>query len=174
MRRQLLGSASTLGVVTVFGAAVLASTTVTGESGSVGPTFVAVGSTSNSGNPSCNGKSNSSCTGNAPTKQFEVTVGNLGGMYPGSSEALPLSFMNPESFDIKVTTLQIDAVADSTGCPTTYLQYPTSVALAPAVVLSRKGGTGSTTVPVGLKPSATDACQDVSFTVTVTATAVMN
>jgi hypothetical protein len=174
MRRQLLSSVTTLGAMTVLGAAVLASTPVVDERQSAGPTFVAVGSTNNSANPSCNGKSNNTCSGNAPTKAFDVTVADMGGMYPGSSDPVAVTFLNPQSFDIKVTTLQIIAVAGSSACPTTYLNFPTSVALAPAVVLTRKGGTGSTTVPVGLKPSAVDACQNVSFDVTVTATAVMN
>lgn len=171
MRSQLLSAVTAVGVVAALGAAVTASNPAPGPDAS---TFVAVGSTSNSANPSCNGQNNTTCNGNAPVKVFEVTVGDLGGMYPGSSGPLRVSFKNPESFDIKVTTLAVSAVPGTQACPTTYLQMPSNVTLAPAVVLTRKGGTGTTTIPVGLKPSAIDACQNVSFNVTVTATAVMN
>lgn len=160
-----------MGVVAALGAAVTASNPA---QESDAPSFVAVGSTSNSANPGCNGQNNTTCNGNAPVKAFEVTVGDLGGMYPGSSGPLRVSFKNPESFDIKVTTLAISAATTSPACPSTYLQVPSSVTLAQPVVLARKGGTGSTTITVGLTPTAIDACQNVSFNVTVKATAVMN
>ena len=172
MRSQLLSAVTAVGVVAALGAAVTASNPASAPEDA--PIFVAVGSTDNSANPGCNGQNNTTCNGKAPVKAFETIVGDLGGMYPGSSSPLRVSFRNPESFDIKVTTLSVSAVPGSPTCPTTYLQIPSTVTLAPAVVLARKGGTGSTTIPVGLKPTAIDACKNVSFNVTVTATAVMN
>jgi hypothetical protein len=137
-------------------------------------TLVASGSTANQANPSCNGQNNSSCAGNAPVKEFGLRLGTTGAMYPGLSNNLRVDLTNPQSFDIKVTTLTVSAsrAPSNTGCSVSNLSVPTgTTTLNPAITVAPKSSTW-TKIAIGLVSDANQACQEAGFVITVTATAV--
>jgi hypothetical protein len=181
MGRQLLRSAFTLGVMAALGAAVLAFSTPAGG-GQATDQFVAVGSTNNNANPSCNGKKNSTCTPvtDGPVKDFGLTVGPMVGIYPTGSKHIPLTFSNPHNFDIVVKTVAVQAADASSTCSATHLQRPSGTVALASPVLVPKNGTAagpSSTSPDGqvlrvtMLNTAPDQCQGVSFPISVTAMA---
>ena len=137
------------------------------------PSFVAVGSSDNSANPSCNGKNNTTCAGSGPVKEFGVTVGSVYGMFPGSSTPISVTYVNPQSFAIKVTSVTPSAtmptaVAGCSGADVSFGEVSEANKVVP------RNGSATVTIPVGLKSTANDPCKGKLFTITVTATAVMN
>jgi hypothetical protein len=135
--------------------------------------FTAVGSSDNSANPSCSGKNNTTCAGNAPVKEFDVLVGSVSGMYPGSSSPIQVTFVNPESFAIKVTSVTPAATLSPSvsGCSGGDIQFGSPSELNKVVP---RNASATVSIPVGLKSSTNDPCKGKVFTVTVTATAVKN
>lgn len=128
------------------------------------------GNGGNSGSANCVGPSNGN--GNCE-KSFDVTVGQTQTLYPGLTRALPVTFGNPNNFDIFVTTYRVSvSSANATSCPASSLQVPSgTVTLSPRLT-SPKNGSVTTTVPVKLSADAPEGCQQVSFTITVNASAV--
>jgi hypothetical protein len=124
------------------------------------------------GNDNCVEPSNGN--GNC-AKTFGVKVGQTPLLYPTVTRNLPVTYSNPNSFDIEVTTYRVSVsvpASKATICPASSLLVPTgTVTLAPRITLPKKGSAAAT-VPIGLGANAPEGCQDVTFSVTVDATAV--
>jgi hypothetical protein len=124
------------------------------------------------GNDNCVEPSNGN--GNC-AKTFGVTVGQLPTLYPSLVRSLPVTYTNPNSFDISVTTYRVSVSVPgplSAACPASSLQVPAgTITLTPALTVARNGSVG-TTVPVKLPADAPEGCQGVTFTITVNASAV--
>jgi hypothetical protein len=96
-------------------------------------------------------------------------VGDVGGLYPGRTRRLSVTYTNPNPFALNVTR----AVVDTDGarsCGTRFFVTGSYNQDAPVHVPARSSV--STTVPFGMRFSAPDTCQRVSVVVDVTATAV--
>jgi hypothetical protein len=122
------------------------------------------------GNTNCVTPSNSN--GNCD-KTFGVSVGSTGLLYPSVVRDLPVTFSNPNSFAIKVTSYSVSVAVPSsaTGCPASSLQVPAGP-VAVNLEMAKKGQ-ANTTIPVKLGADAPEGCQDVPFSITVNASAVM-
>jgi hypothetical protein len=135
------------------------------------PTASAQGNGSG-GNDNCVVPSNGN--GNC-SKTFGVAVGKVGAIYPGQTKQLPVTWSNPNSFDIDVATYTAGVSVPSTvasRCATSNLTVPAGTRTpSPAISVVRNGST-STSIPVTMPKAAVDGCQGVAFTVTVNATAV--
>lgn len=137
--------------------------------------LVAKGSNGNTitGTDNCVVPSNSN--GNC-RKTFGVRVGDIGPIYPGQTRHLPVVWSNPNSFDIQVVSYSLSVnvpTGSSSTCPASSLQVADGkVSLNPAVAVVRNGSSSSS-VPVTLPVSAPEGCQQVPFSITVDATAVM-
>lgn len=130
----------------------------------------------NNGNtdPTTGCNTNGNCTGH--DNQFGVTVGNVSGLYPGRSTTVPVTFTNPNSFAINVTgaTLSATLVSASAGTPACSASYLVTGAYpfaSPGLLVAKNGST-STSLPIGLRSTAPDACKQARWTITVTADAV--
>lgn len=125
------------------------------------------GSTANCVEPS-NGNGN--CE-----KRFGVTVGQTQPLYPSLTRSLPVTFSNPNSFDILVTTYRVSVsvpTSSAASCPASSLEVPSgTVTLSPRLTAPKKGSV-VTAVPIKLSADAPEGCQQVSFTITVDASAV--
>ncbi len=136
---------------------------------SIGILRTSAGSNPGSGGPRGNP------TPGRPT--FGVRVGSLTGLSPGVTRTLPVDLHNPFRFDISVVSYaanaSVTAVGDgAAGCSASDLVLPIgTVTLDPPRFLPA-GGRNDLTIPVTLSSKAPPACQNVVFTVTVTATAV--
>lgn len=127
--------------------------------------------TGNGGTNPCvqasNGKANCVAT-------FGVTVGSVSGLVPTRTVSLPVTWSNPNSFDILVDgyTVTVPRTTPS-ACPTGSVQTPGKVALAGSkrvVVPAKK--TATTSVAVTMANSAPDTCRGAQYAITVTASAV--
>lgn len=106
---------------------------------------------------------------------FGVVVGGLHGLYPGRLLELPVTYQNPHSFAIRVISARIAAslVSSSPGvpvCSSSHLAFTPWYRRAGIVVAGH--GSASSTLPVGLKVNAPDACKGARWQVTVSAQAV--
>lgn len=122
------------------------------------------------GNDNCVEPSNGN--GNC-AKTFGVTVGSTPLLYPGLQRSLPVTFSNPNSFDILVTTYTVSVAVPSSksaACPASSLQVPTGSVTAN--LAAAKKGSVATTVPIKLPANASGGCQNVPFSITVNASAV--
>jgi hypothetical protein len=100
---------------------------------------------------------------------FKVTVGNVAGLYPGKRQRLPVRFSNPLPYPIRIDTATTTAAAPR-GCPP-----DTSLLLRTRTFHHLIIGTNraqAKTLRFGMLKTATDACQDGTFTVTVSVAAV--
>lgn len=106
-------------------------------------------------------------------KSFGVTVGQTQALYPGVTRDLPVTFSNPNSFAIFVTSYRVSVPASTAAaCAPSSLQVPNgTVTLSPRLT-APKNGSVSTTVPIELSADAPEACKQVTFTITVNASAV--
>jgi hypothetical protein len=142
------------------------------NTGSTQVVLAPAASSGTGGNGNCVEPSNGN--GNC-VKSFGVTVGQVQTLYPGLLRTLPVTYSNPNSFDILVTTYRVSVSVPSSqasACPASSLQVPSgTVTLAPQTTVPKNGAV-STTVPIKLAPTAPDGCQSVTFTITVNATAV--
>lgn len=165
----------------LLGGLVVGAGTLSSPSASTGPTqgggqhvLAAKGSNGNThtGTDNCIEPSNGN--GNCQ-KTFGVAVGAIGPIYPGQTQQLPVTWSNPNSFDIQVVRYSLGVAVPSgsaTACPASSLQVASGqVTLNPTVTVPRNGSSSST-VPVTLPVSAPDGCQQVPFSITVNATAV--
>lgn len=135
--------------------------------------FTASGSTAPVGNGNSNGNTDSStgCNTNGNcVKSFGVKVGDVAGLYPGLATSIPVTYTNPNSFPIYVTTATATA-AGTSACDGTNLVVGTKTMPAAGLLVDRNSSTISS-MPVTLKSSTTDACKGATWTITVTAQAV--
>ena len=109
------------------------------------------------------------------SKTFGVAVGKVGLIYPGQTRQLPVTWSNPNSFDLNVETYTVTAAVPSSvaaRCAASNLTVPAGNRTpSPAIAIARNAST-TTTIPVSMPKSAPNGCQAVTFTVTVNATAV--
>jgi len=138
----------------------------------IGGAAVATSTNGNNGNtdPSTGCNTNGNCV-----KDFGVAVGALAGLYPGASKSIVVTYSNPNSFPIYVTTATTTARLTSPAgpepsCSADYLVTGT-YDVAGGLAVPKNGHT-STTLPVSLRSTAPDDCKGASWEVTVTAQAV--
>jgi hypothetical protein len=99
-------------------------------------------------------------------------VGQAPALYPGVPRSLPVTFSNPNNFAISVSSYRVSVTSSSATCPASNLEVAAgTVSLTPGLSIAKNGST-PTTVPIRLAASAPDACQRVTFAITVHASAV--
>lgn len=103
----------------------------------------------------------------APAGRPGVSVGSVGGLYPGHRVELGVTYLNPYSFPIAIDTVNVTATGRD-RCSARYLSTPQP---APRLQLP-SGSSIDSTLEVGMRRSAPDACQGVRFAVRVQVTAV--
>lgn len=103
---------------------------------------------------------NSSSTG------LGVDVGSVGGLYPGHRVEVGVTYVNPYSFPIAIATVRVHATG-TTRCPARHL-LPATTAHVHVPARSELGST----IEVGMRKSAPDACQGVRFALRVQVSAV--
>lgn len=103
---------------------------------------------------------------NAPTGRLGVSVGSVDGLYPGHRVRLGVRYVNPYSFPIAIDTVALTATG-TTRCTAAQLR-PTR---APRVRIPSRSWLASS-IRVGMRRTAPDACQGVRFAVRVRVTAV--
>jgi len=159
-----LGFLLVLVVVLTHPSRPLATTGILTASGSNG---APVGNGNGNGNidPNTGCNTNGNCV-----KSFGVTVGKVSGLYPGLSTTIPVTYINPNSFPIYVTTATATA-SGSTSCDGSNLVVGTKVMPAPGLTIDRNASKASS-MPVTLKSTTNDACKGATWTITVTAQAV--
>jgi hypothetical protein len=97
-----------------------------------------------------------------------VRVGSVGGLFPGHRVKLGVTYMNPYSFPIAIDMVRVIATGTD-RCPARHLM-PTPQP-NPRLHI-QPGSSVGTTVEVGMRRSAPDACQGVRFAVSVDVMAV--
>lgn len=104
---------------------------------------------------------------NAATRELGVRVGSVSGLYPGHRVALGVRYVNPYSFPIIIDTVRVGA--DGTAlCTARQLMRPRR----PRHVRVSPRSSVASTIKVGMRKSAPDACQGVRFALRVQVTAV--
>jgi hypothetical protein len=110
-----------------------------------------------------------------------VISGNVDGLFPGGSATLPLRIHNPLSTSIRVDTLTLIAGAANAGCaPANIAAGPGlaplnnlyTITLSPALVIPKGKTVDGPVVPITLRNSAPDACQNATFPLVYGGTAV--
>lgn len=172
MGRQRTSSVLTLGVVAALGAAVLV---FSADPEPAAGSFVAVGSTSNNGNPSCKGTNNASCAtnpnGGGPVKTMTVKVTNPDPLFPTVTRNVMVSVTNPFAFEIVVQRLDVTvAEPNKQGCVAPDLEREASPMTRSLSVPA--GQTRQTSFWVKLDANSPDQCQNAVWNLTVAATAV--
>jgi hypothetical protein len=107
--------------------------------------------------------------------RFGVTVGQAQTLYPGLNRTLPVTYVNPNNFDIFINTYRVSVsvpAAKAALCPASSLLVPSGTVTVNPNLKAPKNGSISTTIPIKLAASAPDGCQQVTFTITVNASAV--
>jgi hypothetical protein len=106
---------------------------------------------------------------NGSDKRDFTISGQVDGLYPGARRGLVLTVANPNNFVISVQTLTVTVRAPSaSGCPASTL----SVAPFSGSLLVPANGTAARSVLVTMSPTAVNACQDVTFPLVYSGTAV--
>lgn len=100
------------------------------------------------------------------TGRLGVSLGSVGGLYPGHRVALGVRYVNPYSFPIAIDRVSVQA-SGTARCTARQLM-PTATH---RVRLPSRSSVAST-IDVGMRRSAPDACQGVRFAVRVQVTAV--
>ncbi len=95
-----------------------------------------------------------------------VSVGSVGGLYPGHRVELGVRYVNPYSFPIAIDTVYVNATG-TTRCPARHLMPTPSPGLRVP-----SGSSVASTIEVGMRRTAPDACQGVRFAVRVQVSAV--
>jgi len=106
--------------------------------------------------------------GAAPAGGTGVRVGSIGGLYPGHRVEMGVTYVNPYSFPIAIDTVHVTATGTD-GCSARQLM-PTPQPTAGVRIPS--GSSVNSTLEVGMRRTAPDACQGVRFAVRVQVTAV--
>lgn len=100
------------------------------------------------------------------TRDLGVSVGSVGGLYPGHRVGLGVRYLNPHSFPIAVVKVGVRAEGTQ-GCTARQLMRPR----APRPRIPSRSSITSV-IKMGMRESAPDACQGVRFAVRVRVTAV--
>lgn len=103
---------------------------------------------------------------NATPGELGVSVGSVGGLYPGHRVKLRVTYRNPYSFPIVIDSVKVRA-RGAAGCRARQLMRPK----APHPRLPSHSLVASK-IKVGMRKSAPDACQGVRFALRVQVTAV--
>lgn len=135
----------------------------------------AAGGNSNGNNG--NGGGNSG-PGN-PAKTFAVG-GSVSGLTPTTVRSIPLRIANPNNQAIKVTSVTATASGGSSTCPASLLLLGSPAhagqgSLSLALVIDANGSTTAVTdpaFPITLSATAPDACQNYTWTLSYSGTAV--
>lgn len=115
----------------------------------------------------CTDPSNDKCE-----HHFGVSVGQTQTLYPGLARTLPVTYSNPYSFDILVSSYRVTVSVDRpASCAVTNLIVTGTVNLNPKLLVARSSS-ASTTIPVTLAAGAPNGCQQAKFSLTVDATGV--
>jgi hypothetical protein len=112
------------------------------------------------------GRSSVETPTNAPAGELGVNVGSVGGLYPGHRVALGVRYVNPYSFPIAIDSVSVNATGTA-KCTARHLMPTRSQRLS-----LPSGSSVASTIQVGMRVSAPDACQGVRFAVRVRVTAV--
>jgi hypothetical protein len=99
------------------------------------------------------------------TPPFEVS-GDVAGLFPGDTAALPATVHNLYPFPISVTIVGVDVGDAGPGCPGSLLQ----IGLGPTVTIA-VGATATVPLTVTMSRAASDACQGTVFPLTYRASA---
>lgn len=125
-----------------------------------------------------NGRTNDNCvepsngTGNC-ISTFGVTVGSVNPILPSQRRTMPVTFTNPNSFDISVTSYVVSVTTPSgRGCAASHLLVPAGTQRPAGGIAVPKKGSSGITIPVTLSNTVTDSCKGVPFSVTVDASGV--
>jgi hypothetical protein len=108
-------------------------------------------------------------------KAFGVTVGSTPLLYPSLTRQLPVTFSNPNNFDINVTSYKVSVgvpAAKAADCPASSLQVPPGTVMLAPQLTATKNSSVTTYVSIKLPANAPEGCQDVPFSITVNASAV--
>ena len=105
---------------------------------------------------------------NGPAEGTGVSVGSVGGLYPGHRVELGVTYVNPYSFPIAIETVNVTATGTD-RCSARHLT-PTPQPARRLRVPSRSSADSS--LEVGMRRTAPDACQGVRFAISVHVTAV--
>lgn len=106
---------------------------------------------------------------------FLITVPSVSGLYPGSSNLVPVSISNPFDFDIRVSRLEGKLMTTSNpGCA--LIPSNIRVEVRPTTLPLPLDVTPQTTVAAGsivvsMPNSVIDACQNATFTIRFSGTA---
>jgi hypothetical protein len=104
-------------------------------------------------------------------RYFSVRVGSATGLYPGRRTTVPVRYANPNGFAISVVRATVTARAGRAGrCAARYLRTG-SYRLRPAVRIRAHNAVMSS-VPIGMRRTAPDACKGARWTIRVGARAV--
>jgi len=106
--------------------------------------------------------------GNLPAENLGVSVGSANGLYPGHRVKLGVTYMNPYSFPIAIDEVHVTTTG-AARCSARHLvptPQPTPGLRIPP------GSSVASTLEVGMRRTAPDACQGVRFAVRVNVTAV--
>lgn len=105
---------------------------------------------------------------------FGVAVGTASGLVPTRTASLPVTWSNPNSFDILVDGYTVSATASNrVGCAMGSIQTPGKVVLSGGSRINVAGRRSTTTtLTVAMPNSAPDACRGATYSINVTATAV--
>lgn len=105
-------------------------------------------------------------SGNAPAGHLGVNVGSVEGLYPGRRVELEVRYVNPYSFPISIETVRVNATGTARCTAAQLMPTPT-----PRLRIPSRSSIAST-IEVGMRRTAPDACQGVRFAVRVRVTAV--
>lgn len=126
--------------------------------------------------------SGAATAGHVTALSATATVSDL--LYPGGPAAdVQVTFTNPNSFDVKVTSLSQDGAVTGSGgkgtCTTTGVSFASQANLSNVVVPAQSGETAGQLIKtftgaVSMDNTASDGCQNASFTVPLTFSGVSN
>jgi ABC-type transport system substrate-binding protein len=146
----------------------------TGSNTGAGTQIVLAPASTGNGNGNGNCVDPASESANCP-HSFGVMVGAAQTLYPGVARSLPVTYSNPNNFDIFISTYRVSVSVPSTqaaACPASNLLVPSgTVTLTPQLAVAKIRSV-LTTIPIRLSANAPEGCQRVTFTITVSASAV--
>src|SRR4051812_23390938 len=115
-------------------------------------------------------------TATAGTDQaLTVTVSPVTGLYPTGTFNVPFTVTNPNSYDVRLSTITFGTVTvDSghSGCTASVVNSNTGngLVLNDTDLVTKNGGvTSSVNFPIAMSNAAENACKGATFTVTLTA-----
>jgi hypothetical protein len=98
---------------------------------------------------------------------FAIT-GQVDGLYPGADTTLDARVTNPYPFTIRVTSVEVTVRDASPACPASVIEVRDSR----AEVDIPRNATGTLPLEIRMDPTAPDACQGATWTLTFAGTAV--